>query len=288
MLFRPDKATTSPAPSAPLQPPEQSALTSCGIVGITGAAGVLGRILVQAWEHQMTLRLFDQVPLPYLSQHPAQLVDLSDSSKLGNGSLFAGIDALLHLAAESRPNTPPERVKQHNFRATRLVYREALAAGVKKVIFASSNWVHELDCKKLLAQRSTSNSAAPLPLITLHQKSSARTAYGRSKIFGEQAGQAMLVRRGVQFVALRIGWVVASDDPRCHDIPQMHAMYLSHRDLLQFFAHALLSPLASATAFAISDNSGKVFDLTESCQQLNYHPQDNVAHFFTAAHGLQQ
>ena len=63
--------------------------------------------------------------------------DLSNNNEIQGK--FEGLDALIHLAADPRPEASWESVKKNNIEATFNVYNEVKKAGVKKIIFASTN-----------------------------------------------------------------------------------------------------------------------------------------------------
>ena len=52
-------------------------------------------------------------------------------------------------------------------------------------------------------------------------------------------------------------------------------MYLNHRDCIQVFEKALETNLNYVIAYAISNNSKKVFDIEETSEKLNLYPEDN-------------
>ena len=60
--------------------------------------------------------------------------------------------------------------------------------------------------------------------------------YAVSKLFGENMGKLYSQRYGLEFVGLRIGWIIAEDDPTtmCGTSAEdyMRAMFLSHRDCI--------------------------------------------------------
>ena len=60
----------------------------------------------------------------------------------------------------------------------------------------------------------------------------------------------------------------------------MRAMYLSHRDCVHAFERALEVDKKYLLAYAISNNSKKVFELTETIASLDFHPVDDAETFF--------
>ena len=88
----------------------------------------------------------------------------------------------------------------------------------------------------------------------------------------------------IQFVGPRIGWLVKGDDPSImFGTPSedyLRSMFLSHRDCVQAFEKALESQKKFSIAYAISNNTRKVFDLEETREILDFHPIDNSEFFF--------
>src|SRR5688500_3794900 len=105
---------------------------------ITGAAGKLGRSLRHSLgESYPAMRLSDRVPVAGARDADevvtADLCDLDAVTRL-----MVGVDAVLHLggiAAEA----DWESILESNITGTFNVYEAARMAGVKRVVFASSN-----------------------------------------------------------------------------------------------------------------------------------------------------
>ena len=60
----------------------------------------------------------------------------------------------------------------------------------------------------------------------------------------------------------------------------MKAVFCSKRDLAQAFEKALNTDRNFTVAFAVSNNDGNVFDLSETRRILGFNPQDNSAEYF--------
>src|SRR5262245_28904727 len=159
---------------------------------ITGAAGQIGRQLVAELSFAHELCLIDRRPV---SGRRSIVGDLSISSgswqswfkqkSLRWSDAFKGAQVVVHLAADVDPETPWECVLPDNIQATWNVIQAAGDHGVRRVVFASSNWAVKgleqklaPDCYRLDGPKIDSGTA-PFPL----------TAYGLSKGFGELAGR---------------------------------------------------------------------------------------------------
>jgi nucleoside-diphosphate-sugar epimerase len=235
-------------------------------VGITGAAGNIGTTLVKGLADHYELRLFD------LQENQAQgIVRLDCGDRKDLAGRFAGLDVLIHLAGDPRPNAPRQSTLRNNFAATSYTFEEARLAGVRKVVFASSNFYHEGDIGAALHSSSG-------VLITLDKTPTPQCLYGESKVFGENIGRH-LSHFGVQFVALRIGWTVPQDNPSLYDSPYMRAVFCSHRDLVQAFTRAIEVNSDFLVAFAVSANSRGVFDLGATEKHLGFVPVDDALNY---------
>jgi NAD+ dependent glucose-6-phosphate dehydrogenase len=238
-------------------------------VGITGAAGNIGTTLQKGLGEKYELILYDVRDIKS-ARAKCVKVDFADQKALAG--VFAGLDALIHLAGDPRPNAPPESTLRNNFLATSFVFEEAKTAGVRKVVFASSNFYHEGSIAQALEGRLGH-------LITLDMAPTPTSLYGESKVFGENVGRH-LSHFGVQFVALRIGWSVPQDNPALYAGDYMRAVFLSHRDLIEAFVRALEIDTDYLVAFAVSNNTHGVFDLKETRRKLGFNPKDNAEDYF--------
>ncbi|MBF0498677.1 MAG: NAD(P)-dependent oxidoreductase [Candidatus Riflebacteria bacterium] len=236
-------------------------------VGITGAGGNVGTTLVRGLAANYDLTLFDRQPL---ASHPdgAKVKVLNCADRQALTGAFEGLDSLIHLVGDPSPGAPRASTMQNNFLAFSLTCEEARRAGVRRIVFASSNFYHEGDIGKVLRNRSE-------PLITLDRPPTPECLYGESKVYGESVGRH-LSYLGVSFVALRIGWTVPDDDPSKYWGGYMRAVYCSHRDLVEAFSRALEVETDFLAAFAVSRNEHGVFDLAETERLLGFHPKDNA------------
>lgn len=236
-------------------------------IGITGAAGNIGRVLCKGLADKYSLTLFDIHEID--TEETFVQMDLSSPDALAGA--FEGLDALIHLAGDPRPNAPKAVTILNNFYVTSFVFEEAREAKLKKIVYASSNFMHEGMIEEYLKGHHKG-------LITLDSSPTPKTLYGKSKLFGEEAGRHFS-HLGIKFVALRIGWSVPEDNPKFYDSPYMRAMFCSHRDLVGFFDKALQAEQDYLVAFAISNNDERIFDLKETEKQLGFSPQDNSANY---------
>lgn len=239
-------------------------------VGITGAAGNVGTTLIKGLIDNYDLTLFDIKGVRDAGEAHSVTVDFAQKDKLSG--IFNGLDALIHLAGNPHPDAPRPLTFRNNFMATSFVFEEARAAGVKKIVFASSNFYHESSIAEAL-------DGTLGKLITLDMPPTPLSLYGESKVFAESIGR-YLAYLGTQFVALRIGWTVPQDNPALYGGSYMRAVFCSKRDLVQAFSKALEVETDFLAAFCVSNNTHGVFDLSETKKILGFSPQDNAETYF--------
>ena len=192
---------------------------------ITGASGNIGTKLrahfaALGW----TLRLLDADARGDPSVQPADLTQWDDAWV----ARFAGVDTVIHLAGDPSPRASWASVQRLNIDLTANVYEAAAAQRVRRVVFASSNWV-------MAGHRSADGP------LTTDMEPYPINAYGVSKLVGERMGRSIHARRGLSVICFRIGYVQRGDNqpgPQMGWGPWGQAMWLSNRDLCQAMERA--------------------------------------------------
>lgn len=162
---------------------------------VTGGAGYLGSVL----SAKLLQNSFDVRVLDYLHWGDTALQGLGGRVDLVEGDvrkpppgLFDGVEAVVHLAGLSNDPTAdfdPAANWQINAMATKELAQEALAAGVRRFVFASSCSVYDGNGDPLLSEE-----AAVSPV----------GAYSESKLWAEGA-IGDLIPDGLEPVILRFG-----------------------------------------------------------------------------------
>ncbi|MGY1856966.1 NAD-dependent epimerase/dehydratase family protein [Modestobacter sp. SYSU DS0290] len=116
-------------------------------VAVTGSSGKLGRVVVDHLvEHGWDVVALDRVRSPR-TDVASSVVDLTDFGQAveavsGIDDVHDGIDALVHLAAVPAPGLVPNATTfANNMTASFNVYTAALRAGVRSIVWASSETV---------------------------------------------------------------------------------------------------------------------------------------------------
>ena len=104
---------------------------------LTGASGRVGEAILGRLGDAYDWRLLDLDPPT--TDLPGDLVvaDITDRSAVREA--MDGIDAVIHLAGDPRPEAPWESVLTNNIDGTQVVFDAAVDAGVERAVFASSN-----------------------------------------------------------------------------------------------------------------------------------------------------
>lgn len=170
---------------------------------VTGAAGLVGRVLTRAFADRgaavTALVLTDPGDLAELGADRVAVGDASDVELVREA--LADVDAVVHLAALPTPtHGTPLEVFGGNTRATFTVLEEAGNQGVRRAVIASS-----LSILGMPWARNTLHPAyvpidedAPLQI---------EDPYGLSKQVDEASGEMMARRHGMGIVALRMPFV---------------------------------------------------------------------------------
>ena len=225
---------------------------------ITGAAGRIGSSLAESLKDTYSLRLHYHHTVP--ENPPVDdivIADVADYDAIAKG--MEGIDAVVHMAADPSTRATWESVRDKNISGTYNVYESARQAGVKKVVFASTNHVMGMYDR---------DGQWP---IYANQPVRPDSLYGVSKAFGEALGRHYTDQYGLSVICLRIGWFLQ----RPKDEIGLW-MWLSPRDCADVVSCAIESPLNYGVFYAISRNSRRHWDITETMEKLGYRPQDDA------------
>jgi uronate dehydrogenase len=205
-----------------LVPATDAELRRLGLVTVTGAAGLVGTALRNAWRGVFpALRLVDRGELGEAREGEELLVaDLTDLAAAREG--VRGADAVVHLAAIPEEDTF-DHLLEVNVRGAYNVFEAARREDVRRVVFASTNHVTGFYPR---AQRIGPDD--PVRPDSL---------YGVSKVFGEALGRLYADKWGLEVVCLRIG-AFGERPESAEELP----MWLSPRDGVRLCTRALVAP----------------------------------------------
>lgn len=257
-------------------------------VAITGAAGRIGRIL----RARLPAGEFDVVPISRASGIPGgRIAELSDLD--GLTAAMRGCDALVHLAANPSPEATWDAVLADNVIGTRNAFEAARRAGVRRLVFASSN--HVVGMFEELADPDLYALDDPRQLDH-HAELRADSLYGVTKAFGEVLARYLVDHNAMAAVCLRIGSVVDAPDPAeaapgedvwsvtpPEERARLRATWLSHADTARLVAAALRAPTRWAIVYGTSGNPRQIWDLEHAREAIAYVPRDAAPRWLWAA-----
>ena len=237
-------------------------------VAVTGGTGLIAGI--------MRTFLAERFDFRWLSKEEADVTDLPALERA-----FAGMDAVVHLAAVADAYAIWEEVLPPNVIGAYGAFEAARRAGVRRVVFASSN--HAVG----MSMRDDDRFTDPDHPVEVGTDVPVRPdgLYGASKAWGEALGRTYAEMHGLEVVCLRIGWVPETDEPPSsvamrreppHIARRAPGMWLSHRDCATLIEASLTADVGFAIVNGVSDNRGRWFSLDEGRRLLGWAPQDGV------------
>jgi uronate dehydrogenase len=228
---------------------------------LTGAAGGMGTLMRELLPatYGYRLRLFDVMPIE--GEPDAITADLADKEALREA--VRGVDAIIHLAGISL-EAPFEKILRANIEGTYNLYEAAREAGIRRIVFASSN--HAVG----FTPRPATTPAPAESLVPIDTPRRPDTFYGLSKSFGEDLASFYWDKHGIETVAIRIG--------SCFPEPtsvRMLSVWMSPPDGARLLHAALTAEDVGYTVvYGSSANTRLWWDLT-SARALGYEPQDD-------------
>ncbi len=229
-------------------------------VVVTGAAGNIGSKLRAYWKARAG---YDLVLIDQAAGGDAAIVeaDLSGADEKW-ASMFAGADAIVHLAANAAADASWPALIGPNVLGAFNVYQAAAAQGVKRIVYASSVWA--MGARRHDAMPIGEGPAEP-----------GAHPYGASKAIGERIGQTFVETHRINTVALRLGacapgannpWPMNDWDDAC---------WVSNRDMCDGFTRAIEAETAGfLIANLVSDNPAERWSLANARTMLGYAPND--------------
>lgn len=250
---------------------------------VTGGSGQLGRLFARHYGAHYALRLaYHSRPID-TSEHEVVQMDLADYASVLRA--MEGVDAVLHLGADSDNHAPWSAMLPNNIVGTYHAYEAAHASGVRRFVFASSNHAAGMAVKEDVVV----GPDAPIRPDSL---------YGVSKCFGEALGRYYHDRYGMQVICLRIGSCHGADDLEGqrellqrvvarggsdpYSVRQILSIWLHPRDMSQLVHRSLQTDCPFGIFYGISANTPAAFDLSETRRLLGYEPQYNVQDLVSA------
>jgi uronate dehydrogenase len=230
------------------------------LTGAKGGVGTMLRPLLRG--HYPTVVLSDREPIEDLASNERFIrAELTDPAALA--AACEGIDGIIHLGGFSVEG-PWETIHSANIVGLWNLYEAARAAGVKRVIFASSN--HAMGFYRRRDRIGVDEPVRP------------DSRYGVSKAFGEAVGAFFADKHGLRVMSIRIGNV----GPKPLDKRRL-SIWLHPDDLFQLCRIGLEHPdMHHAIVYGESLNERSWWD-NRTAYRLGYAPEHRAEDHAEAA-----
>ncbi|WP_160134465.1 NAD-dependent glucose-6-phosphate dehydrogenase Azf [Halococcus salsus] len=238
---------------------------------LTGASGRVGRAILGQLGDAYDWRCLDRDRPTREFDHEFVVADITDEEAMAEA--MVGIDAVVHLAGDPRPEAPWDSVLANNIDGTRTVLEAAVEAGVERFVFASSNHaVGGYETEDRVPELYRPPDEFRLDGTELPRPGN---LYGVSKVAGETLCRYYHDESEMGVVCVRIGNLTESHPPE--DYERGQAMWLSYRDCAHLFERCLDAEYGFEIVYGISDNDRKYYSIDRAREVLGYDPQDNSA-----------
>jgi nucleoside-diphosphate-sugar epimerase len=246
-------------------------MTSSKIL-ITGMSGLIGGVARTQLQNDFQLRALNRREVAGVPCHCADIADLDAIQPA-----FAGIDIVVHLAANARGGAAWEELHRANVTGTYNAFEAARRAGVQRVIYASSGstvtgWEKDHPYSALVAGR-YDDVGAHWPLLTHTSPTRPSGIYGATKVWGEALARHFTDTTDLSILCLRIGHVTRTDRP---ESTRDFSVWCSHRDIGQMIEKCVVAPanLKFDIFFVLSNNRWGYRDLEHARAMVGFSPQD--------------
>ncbi|HXH36386.1 MAG TPA: NAD(P)-dependent oxidoreductase [Plantibacter sp.] len=227
----------------------------------TGGTGRMGRVIREGLAGRYDRVILFARTAPQEPLYPGEEIVLGDLGDLdGLVAASAGVDVIVHLGGVA-DEAPFDEIRRANIDGTYNVYEAARRAGVRRVVYASSNHVVGFHpATEVLDERATLRPD---------------TFYGVSKAFGEGLASLYQDKWGIESVLLRIG----TFRPEPEDRRQL-ALWLSWPDGIELTRCAIESgPVGCQVVYGCSANRESWWNGAAGWAAIGYVPRDDAADF---------
>jgi nucleoside-diphosphate-sugar epimerase len=225
---------------------------------VTGATGRIGsrfvpRLLLllrhpQRYDRSVKVLARNPESAEFLRQKGAQIImgDLLEPSSWAPA--LRGVDAVVHLAAFFR-GASPEQTEQVIVKGTELLAQEAVRAGVRRFVYASTNTVYGPGLNRPFREEDTPRAPD--------------TAYYPASKVRAEALLLNLQRGAMGLCILRLPFVYGEGDPHLSELPRFiktwnpaKRMHMAHHaDVGQALLRALYTPGIERAIYNIADDA---------------------------------
>lgn len=260
-------------------------------VHITGVYGLIGNLVYRHLQAQpdrydvygsgrrkLSSVRIDEEQIMRLPDDHFTLADLADGDAVARA--IEGMDVVLHIGAVPNPDATFQQVLDSNIRGTHHVLEACVAAGVKRMVYASSimaTWGYYTYAEpyRSIREGREDSISTPIPQITHRDPVWPTEPYSASKVWAEAYCRTYVDKHNMSIVCLRIGGVNKEDSAMT---PASQAVWCSQRDVVNITERALIateSPIYDV-CYAVSDNRYRWVDMDHTRNLLGYWPQDGA------------
>ncbi len=188
-----------------------------------------------------------------------------------------GMDVVVHLGADPGDDGSWESLRDNNVIGTYNIFEACHAAGVSRVVAASSIMVsqghREQEPYRSIVEKRWDDIPAEYPLITPYFPAEPRGIYGATKVWTESLAR-VYAAKGMSCICIRIGQV-ERDRPRP---PSGHDIFVSQRDIVQIMECSICADesVRFGIFYGMSRNDYRWVDIERAKQIIGYEPQDRA------------
>ena len=243
---------------------------------VTGASGLIGGIL----NFKLTDHNLFGLDIKECAYKNFEISNISDSNKLEIIMTINKIDTVVHLAGNASVSAKWDSLSENNFTGTVNVFNARKEAGVKKIIFASSNHavgLYENDSPyKEIINGDYRNITKNYKLISPYCEVRPDSLYGVSKAFGENLGRFFYEKYNIKVACLRIGSVIKDNNPKVKNTNRFFSTWCSHEDIAGLIDACIKSNKVEYDIFyGVSDNDWKIWDISNAEKIISFKPTSN-------------
>ncbi len=244
---------------------------------ITGASGIIGREIVKDLSSRHKLRLLDCKPFPDRASIIADLTQYNNNtissgyynSKLKRWSdVFKEAGVVVHLAKSTTSNPTLQQTIHNDMQLTWNVFQAAIKHRIRRIVYASSNWVVKVLELELAPACYKSNG----PKIGSDAYPRPKTYYGITKACGEITGRMMVEDKELDsFVAVRIG----SYNPNPTKDERYRQLGITKNDLCSLFRSCVEAEFNGFhVVYGVSAQKKAPYDLSYTRRLLSWKPKE--------------
>ena len=220
---------------------------------VTGAAGRIGQVMRTGLRDRYDLRLMYHRTI-LEAEEGEEVVTGSIADITSMEAAVDGIDAVVHMAGDPEVSATWESVMEKNIQGVYCTYEACKNAGVKRVVFASTNHV-------------TGFYEQEGVYTTPEMPERPDSFYGASKAFGEDLGRYYVDQFGLEVVCLRIGSFQPETAVTERGSDRILSTWLSHRDCVQLVWRSIEADVRFGIYYGISGNTRGYWDIQNARQE---------------------